>query len=112
MDKVEFYYENYTHDPNLLGVNFMCAGAKKIEDFPEDKGSVVGKKINFVTRSKDMNIVEDRSGTPLKGCIHYDHSICKLGDTFCPVAGVVDMDSFGRRLQKVKALIQTTYATG
>lgn len=107
-------YRDNSHDPNLLGSTFFCAGYKAEEQFyhPEGKGATVGAEVAYTTRSDSMAIIEDRSLTKLKGCVYYRGGLCRNGGGYCPVAGVVSIEDYGKRVIDVRKLLITKYATG
>ncbi|OGG30493.1 hypothetical protein A2973_04725 [Candidatus Gottesmanbacteria bacterium RIFCSPLOWO2_01_FULL_49_10] len=95
-------------DPRLLGVDFHCAGSDAVPH-PMNRGDIVGAQVEYATRDEEGNVIESRSFTPLRGCINYgEGSSCKMGKLACPVASVVSIEDYAKRIKKLRALPKTT----
>ena len=99
-------------DPQLLGRDFYCSGSEA-KGYPAYKGDRVGTEINY-TLYEDKVIKEDRSCTPLRGCVFHKLGICTKTETDteintrshgCPVASVTDMDYFLKHRQELQKYI-------
>lgn len=106
---VEKYIEVLNFDPNLLGRNFCCSGAKNITPsvkHPADCGETVGLEISFVTWNINKDIVEDRSTSDFRGCVFHTTGLCtKFSDKLaCPVSGVVSVADYRKRIEELKKL--------
>ncbi len=91
----------------LTGRDFACNGS----DSPNPMGGsapVVGLFIGYELRDTENGTrLEDRTLTPLRGCIHSrEGGICAIGENHCPVAGVVSVQELRAKQTQLKQLPQ------
>lgn len=104
----EVAVETAFRDPGLNGSGFYCAGSA-VDFHPADKDVVVGIQLYYRTvdtllKPFDANIVDDKFGAPLRGCIHFDKGNCKKGGSECPVASVITIKKLRERLKFLQSL--------
>jgi hypothetical protein len=105
----ESFVETVNNDPNLLGIDFNCAGADSVVTsglHPAYRGEAVGVEIKFATWDENKHLVDDRSANSYRGCAYNTLGKCTkgIGNFACPVSSVVSMEDFRDRVQSLRGL--------
>lgn len=92
------------NNPRLLARRFHCEGSDLVGAFPtEPKKTEAGLSLSYITRDSRNHPIEDMS-EGFNGCAHFSKGMCAIGGGECPVASVVSVADFHKRIEELKKL--------